>query len=155
MADNYNEGHPGYTISRIGAVAGPGLAESPNIVLLHAGTNDLNNSPRPANESYANAPTRLGALIDEVLAQVPGTVVVVAQIINAANAGTEEKIQAFNQAVPGIAQQRADAGMKVAVVDMSSVGAGELIDGLYPTPTGYKHMGDLWLGALQRVTAMG
>ena len=90
MSDNYNEGHPGFTISQIAAVAGPALAMRPNVVLLHAGTNDLNNSPPPANESYVDAPARLGALVDEVVERCPGAVVLVAQIISAANVNTEE-----------------------------------------------------------------
>lgn len=132
MSDNYNEGHPGFTISRIAAVAGPALAMRPNIVLLHAGTNDLNNWPPLANESYADAPARLGALVDEVVERCPGAVVLVAQIISAANVNTEARISAFNAAVPGVVRERVERGGKVAVVDMSGVGVGELVDGLHP-----------------------
>ena len=105
MSDNYNEGHPGFTISQIAAVAAPALAMRPNIILLHAGTNDLNNWPPPANESYADAPARLGALLDEVVERCPGAVVLVAQIISAANASTEARIRAFNAAVPGVVRE--------------------------------------------------
>ncbi|OCK88387.1 carbohydrate esterase family 3 protein [Cenococcum geophilum 1.58] len=132
MSDNHNEGHPGFTISRIAAVAGPALAMRPNIILLHAGTNDLHNRPPPANESYADAPARLGALVDELVERCPGAVVLVAQIISVASASAEARIRAFNEAVPGVVRERVERGGKVAVVDMSGVGVGELVDGSHP-----------------------
>jgi len=155
MEDNYNEGHPGYTISGISGVAHNGLKEKPNIVLLHAGTNDLNNKPPPSNEKYADAPTRLGDLIDKVLDFVPDAVVLVAQIINAKEDTTEERIKVFNAAVPAVVQKRADAGSKVMVVDFCSVGTDELIDSLHPNPAGYLHMGAIWFTALIDAAAKG
>ncbi|KAF2810068.1 SGNH hydrolase [Mytilinidion resinicola] len=154
MADNYNQGFPGYTISQIGGAAGPGLDMKPNVVLLHAGTNDLDRTP-PSNEPYADAPARLGTLIDQILKELPESVVLVAQIINAKDAATEARIKTYNAQVPAVVKQRADDGWKVAVVDFRSVTADELIDGLHPTPVGYKHMGDIWFGGLQAVAEAG
>ncbi|KAF2499251.1 SGNH hydrolase [Lophium mytilinum] len=154
MNDNYNQGYPGYTISGIAGIAGPGLDMKPNVVLLHAGTNDLDRVP-PSNEPYADAPTRLGTLIDQVLKALPESVVLVAQIINAKDAATEARIKTYNAQVPAVVKQRADDGWKVAVVDFSSVTKDELIDGLHPTPVGYKHMGDIWFGGLQAVAKAG
>lgn len=85
----------------------------PNIVLLHAGTNDLNLSP-PIDPDHA--PERLGALIDQLVADGPDAVILVAQIINAANAQTESLIQKYNDAIPGVVAQRAK-NHKVAVVE--------------------------------------
>ncbi len=71
MQNNANEGHPGYIITQIHNVMGPGLAFKPNVVLLHAGTNDLNRPPL-VNESWADAPKRLTSLIDDVVKTFAG-----------------------------------------------------------------------------------
>lgn len=130
MADNYNEGHPGYTISQITGVMGPALDMRPNIVLLHAGTNDL--KPDTATEPYEETPKRLGNLIDGIIKTCPDAVVIVAKLIQAANAEDNQRTATFNGAIPGVVQTRVDAGHKVTIVDQSVVGPDELIDGVHP-----------------------
>ncbi len=131
MQNNANEGHPGYIITQIHNVMGPGLAFKPNVVLLHAGTNDLNRPPL-VNESWADAPKRLTSLIDDVVKMLPDSLVIVAQIIQAKSAQTEANIKVFNQAIPGVVAQQVKMKRKVTYVDQSVVGPDELIDGLHP-----------------------
>lgn len=131
MPNNENEGHPGFTISQIDNVMGPGLELRPNVVLLHAGTNDLNR-PESANESWADAPKRLGSVIDNVLKACPDAVVIVAKIIQAANVQTASNLKTFNEAIPGVVEQKVKNGSKVTVVDQSVVGVDELVDKLHP-----------------------
>lgn len=131
MTNNNNEGHPGYTISQIDNVMDPGLSFRPNVVLLHAGTNDLNR-PETAAQSWADAPKRLGTLVDDVLKICPDAVVIVAKIIQAAPNQTEANIKAFNQAVPAVVNARVKQGYKVTWVDQSVIGTDELLDGIHP-----------------------
>lgn len=42
MPDSDNEGHNGATIDQISLFATVSLPQRPNVVLLHAGTNDIN-----------------------------------------------------------------------------------------------------------------
>ncbi|KAL6711300.1 hypothetical protein ACN47E_005831 [Coniothyrium glycines] len=149
MPDNDNEGYPGYRISQIHEAMGKALAMRPNVVLLHAGTNDLN-KPARDTESWEDAPVRLGRLLDEVLRVCPDAVVMVAKIIQAEAAQTAKNIQAYNNAIPGIVQKRSRAGHKVIVVDHSIIGPAELSDGLHPTYAGYAHMGDIWYHAIKK-----
>lgn len=130
MADNYNEGHSGYTINQINTVMGPALQMRPNVILLHAGTNDLN-KVAPI-DPVASAPDRLGALIDNVLTVCPDAVLLVAKLINAADSASEANIQTYNEVVPGVVQERFNKGYKIATVDQSVVQASELIDGVHP-----------------------
>jgi lysophospholipase L1-like esterase len=131
MHDNDNEGHSGFRINQIHEVMGKALEMRPNIVLLHAGTNDLNRE-EIQGEAWADAPERLGNLLDEVLRVCPDAVVMVAQIIQAAKAQTATNIKAFNDAIPGLVQERFAKGFKAVAVDHSIVGVAELIDGLHP-----------------------
>jgi lysophospholipase L1-like esterase len=131
MADKDNQGFPGYTISQIRGVAASGLALRPNVVLLHAGTNDLNRG-NPASEPDADAPRRLGLVLDDVLKAVPNAVVIVAKIIQSKQAGLNAGIKTFNNALPAIVAARVKNGSKVSIVDMSVVTASELSDNLHP-----------------------
>ena len=130
MSDNYNEGHPGYTITQIENVMTPALQQRPNIVLVHAGTNDL--VPTAPAEPSAEAPARLGALIDAILQTCPDAVVLVAKIIQAADADANARITTFNDAVPGVVQARVENGFKVTSIDQSAIGSDELGDGIHP-----------------------
>jgi hypothetical protein len=131
MADKDNEGHPGFTINQIRPVAGGGLASRPNVVLLHAGTNDLNRG-NPSNEPDSDAPRRLGLLLDDVLKAVPNAVVIVAKIIPAKNSGLAANIKTFNNALPAMVAERVKKGSKVSIVDMNVLSLNELSDSLHP-----------------------
>jgi lysophospholipase L1-like esterase len=131
MTDKDNEGHPGYTIKQIRPVAGGGLAYRPNVVLLHAGTNDLNRA-NPSDEPDSEAPGRLGALLDDVLREVPEAVVIVAKIIPTRDVGVSAKVKTFNNALPAMVAERVAKGSKVSIVDMNVLGPDELCDKLHP-----------------------
>ena len=154
MTNNENEGHPGATISQIQQYANNSLPEKPNIVLIHAGTNDMNDDP--PDEPYATAPDRLGSLIDTVVAgAAPDALVLVAQIIQAGNVTTNARIATFNDAVPGVVAQRAVLGQNVKVVDFRSITPADLQDGLHPSEEGYLKMGDIWFVAIYAAAQQG
>ena len=153
MTDNFNEGWPGYTINQIAGKAQLSLPERPNVVLLHAGTNDLNDDPPP--DPYASAPGRLGTLVDQIIAACPDAAILVAQIINAANSSTESRILKFNAQIPHLVAERVRAGHHVMAVNFSSITASLLQDGLHPTDVGYSMMGDIWFKAIQEVAKKG
>src|SRR4029079_4277604 len=79
-----HEGHRGYTMDTAcsdtgisGQLVDQAIAgQKPQIILLMIGTNDINRSV-----DVANAPVRLGKLIDEIVADAPGALVVVSTII--------------------------------------------------------------------------
>lgn len=103
-----------------------------------------------------HAPDRLGALIDQLIKYgADGTVILVAQIINAANAQTESLIQKYNDAIPGVVAQRAN-NHHVAVVDFrNSLQSSDYADGLHPNDNGYRKMGDIWFKAIQEAADKG
>lgn len=115
----------------------------------------MNANPPTASEPYSSAPDRLGSLIDQCIQGNPDAVILVAQIINSRNAGTESRIETFNNAVPGVVAQRANAGHHVMVVDMRSVTTNYLFDDLHPNDAGYKKMADLSFSGIQSADAKG
>lgn len=148
-----HEGYSGFTIDD--APGHTGIAPlvdaaismfRPHIILLHIGTNDVN-----GNVDLPNAPSRLGALVDQIVGDIPTSLLVVAQIIPTTSDTTNVAIQAYNAAIPGLVQQRAMAGKHVTMLDMYSVFTARanfktalMDDMLHPNVAGYAAMGDAW-----------
>lgn len=149
MTNNKHDGFGGKSINGISSGTRNTLAEQPNVVLLHAGTNDMNDDP--PREPYDTAPDRLGDLIDEILDAVPQTTIIAAQIVQSAFTKTRDRISTYNAVLPDIVAKRSDKGAKVLMVDMSSIGAHgvNIVDRLHPNDTGYEIMAEFWFRGLQ------
>lgn len=153
-----HEGHGGYTIdsdmghSGISGSITDGALEQyhPHIVLLMIGTNDIN-----GNVDVAGAPTRLGNLIDDITTRAPDTLVVVATIMPIDNAGTDQRVQAYNAALPDLVNERAADGKHVVLLDNYAAIAQDpnfrtslLADYLHPNDAGYAVLGASFYGAI-------
>ena len=149
-----HEGYSGYTIERIANdVAGPALAAAdPDIVLLHIGTNNLYQGMPP------NAPQALAGLIDQITEAEPEALVVVAQITPLGGFFPNNGVDEYNAAIPGIVQERVDAGKHVLLVNQFEPIAAnpnfvqQLVpDNIHPNEAGYALMGDTWYAAIESV----
>ncbi|XMA08360.1 hypothetical protein WAI453_001151 [Rhynchosporium graminicola] len=150
MTDNHNEGHPGAIITEISNYSRVSLVLRPNLILLMAGTNDMN------NDLLAGASDRLGDLIDLCFTACPDSVILVAQLTPSANASVEARIEQFNPTVMSVAAIREQRGMKIAVVNMMNfVTTADLEDGLHPNDVGYAKMADAWYEGIQRASMKG
>jgi lysophospholipase L1-like esterase len=145
LGDHDHEGHSGWRIDQLDANIVSWLRTSaPHTVLLHIGTNDVNQ-----NFDLANAPARLSTLVDHILATAPGVEVFVAQITPEADPTFEARIRAYNAALPDALRGK---GPRVHLVDMhSALGTADLADGVHPTAVGYARMGAVWYAALRSV----
>lgn len=132
------------------------LLELPNVVLLHAGTNDLGELH---GLPYEEAPDRLGQLMDTILETVPNVTLIVAKIVYSAEPRTDRgsRVDRFNAALPDIVEERVAKGFKVQLADLSSIGkaAVDMSDGLHPSDVGYRRMAIKWFEAMQNVTRAG
>jgi lysophospholipase L1-like esterase len=146
-----NQGHSGWTIDQIkGLVPMPALADNPDIILLLIGTNDMYSQSQPV----AQAPQRLGVLLDAIAMGDPHALLVVAQITPLQNSTWETNVGAYNAAIPSIVQPRASAGAHILMVDQHTgfdVSTMLSSDGVHPNQTGYNHMGDVWYAAIRDV----
>ncbi|CAO1598290.1 hypothetical protein XANCAGTX0491_002060 [Xanthoria calcicola] len=149
FANNRHEGQSGARISTISANADRTLPQRPNVVLLHAGTNDIGVTPDAAQQ--------LDNLVEKILARCPDAVVMVAAIIHRANPADDALTVKFNVEVRKIVQDRRDVrGQHVYLVDQyAAILPGDLIDGLHPSPAGYDKMAEAWRLALDQVVSTG
>lgn len=151
MSDPDNEGHSGYRIDQIAALADASLTRyRPNVVTLEIGTNDLNGNYQPST-----ATARLKSLVNQITAAVPDATVLVASLV-VSTSGTEEQYRAaYNQAIPQIVSEAQAAGKHVAYVDMSSLTTADLADTLHPNDMGYQKMADAFHRGIQAADSAG
>ncbi|MFI5689780.1 FG-GAP-like repeat-containing protein [Streptomyces sp. NPDC051636] len=153
MSDRDHEGHSGWPISDIDGAANNAVPTfRPNVVLIHAGTNDLKRGAPDPN----GAPGRLAKLLDDVIEDAPDAAVIVAQVVPSKDDGTNDRINAFNGAISGIVEQRAKAGKHILSVDMGGLDPDtDLADELHPNDAGYDMMADIWYQGINRAAARG
>jgi lysophospholipase L1-like esterase len=151
MPNNLNEGHNGATIDQI-ATYTSAYGQRPNVILLHAGTNDLNLRLDPAT-----APQRLDSLIEKLISACPDATIIVARIIPSTHPGLAALISVFNRAITELIEQRvAQREQRVMVVDMpSGVKPEDIVDGLHPGDGGYDKMAIKWAIAMTAANSMG
>lgn len=138
-----HEGHFGWTINQVDdLIPDPALNPAPHIVLLHLGTNDINQN------MGSGAPARLGSLIDQIVTKLPSALVIVAKIIPEPSKAAG--IATFNDALPQVVQTRANAGKHVILIDQfTGFPASELGDGVHPNQAGYTRMAGVWYAAVK------
>ncbi len=154
-----NEGHSGWGISEVNPNSGgnagiatvipspafgSGSGGVPNIILLHIGTNDQ------GSFAATQMTSDLTGLLDKIIANAPDALLVVAQIIPLGY-GTNDVIKAYNQAIPGVVQQRAAAGKHIVPVDMyTAFNTSTMLgsDSIHPNSTGYQFMADHWYSVI-------
>ncbi len=141
--DDDNEGHSGWTISRLARRVDRWLAAyRPEIVLLHIGTNDVR------TDGYrSGAARRLGVLLNRIRRDRPTAYVYVARIAGSRQPDLQRRIDAYNRGVAGVVAARRDAF--VHVVDQTAVRAPRL----HPNDAGYAAMADNWFAALMDMRA--
>ncbi|WP_282701686.1 ricin-type beta-trefoil lectin domain protein [Streptomyces sp. CC219B] len=151
MSDPDNQGHSGYLIEQIAALADASLTRyRPNVVTLHIGTNDLDRS-----HQVSTATTRLRNLVTQITAAAPDATVLVASLVVSTSGSEEQYRAAYNQAIPQIVRDAQAAGKKVAYVDMSALTTADLADALHPNDAGYRKMADAFHRGVQTADSAG
>lgn len=141
-----HEGFSGWTIqqiyNRLFSTMAPSvaMAQEPEIVLLHIGTNDMYQGPQ-------GAPERLATLIDDLTERLPDSLIVVSTIIPFPQSAAT--VSTYNMALVTVVNERIAAGKHVAFVDQfEGFPTGELGDGVHPNQQGYNRMGAKWYQAI-------
>ncbi|MFE9021384.1 ricin-type beta-trefoil lectin domain protein [Streptomyces sp. NPDC007808] len=151
MSDPDNEGHSGYRIDQIAALADASLTRyRPNVVTLHIGTNDLQGA-----SEVDTAIARLRSLVSQITADVPDATVLVASLVVSTSSSEEQWRGTYNQAVRRIVSDAQAAGKRVAFVDMSSLTTADLADPLHPNDSGYEKMAEAFRRGVQAADSAG
>ena len=140
LPDKDHEGHSGWVISQIASNVNNWLnTYNPDVMLLMIGGNDTLAGTVPT--------TALGNLIDQITNQKPNLTLFVADYYYSlpSNANYQLIVQ-YDAAIPGLVQQKANAGKHVYFVKLSDaqLATSEYADGLHPTDSGYSKLATIW-----------
>lgn len=141
LRDADHEGHPGWRIDQIAARADGWLATyRPDAVVVHLGTNDMIQGYR-----VADAPERLAALCDRIVAAGPGVTVYVSSLVASSDPVVDKRIDDFNARLPGLLTGRPGV---VFVDQHAAMDRRDLTDNVHPTDAGYRAIADAWYAAM-------
>lgn len=152
LDDRDHEGHSGFRIDEIAASVETWLTpDEPDIVLLLIGTNDVVQDHR-----LDTAHERLGDLIDQIIATVPTTHVIVGSIPQIVGGPYDERVVAFNAELPDVVGERIEDGEPVTYVDINAVIDRDDLhtDYVHLNATGYCKLADVWYRAIRSVLGL-
>jgi len=141
--DRNHEGWSGFATTDIAANLNGWLAGNPpEVILLHAGTNDI------GAVSVAEAITGLTSILDIVHAFDPGITVVLGQIIN--QQIFSQDVVEYNDQMVGLAQTKRAAGHKILLVDHENALSypDDMLDLEHPTDGGFAKMSGVWFDGM-------
>jgi len=156
MVQNAIEAWKGADVEYVSYAANFSLWHRPNIVLLHAGSNDLRYSIE--NPPYFDqTASRLGRLIDQITAACPDAVVFVAKIIQSLDVGSlQATVRAYNAGVVKEVHERSAQGKRVVLVDMEeALTASDMADVAHPNDAGHAKMGAVWYKYIRQIIGSG
>ncbi|KAH7375540.1 SGNH hydrolase-type esterase domain-containing protein [Plectosphaerella cucumerina] len=154
MDDGYYGAWSGQTIQFMSDHIDASLAQLPNVILLHAGTNDMN--PNPAVSLQGSDPVeaagRLGQLIDKILTACPDAVLLVAVIISSCAPIQQANVRDYQALIPAVVQPRLEAGRRILAVDFSELRTDVLsADCVHPSDDGYDLLADQWYNFMTQI----
>ncbi|KIW02386.1 uncharacterized protein PV09_06206 [Verruconis gallopava] len=151
MPENEEEGWNGFTIDQISQKATNALKAKPNLVLLLAGTNNMNNASQAAT-----APAEMSNLLGKVIAGSPRAVVLVGTILPSTQPGRQSLNDQYNSALQQIVKDGQSTGKRVLLVPTgSAVDPDELVDGIHPNDAGYDKMAIAWIQGVNTAQDQG
>jgi acyl-CoA thioesterase I len=141
--DMDHEGHSGWRADEILArIQAWAAAVSPDVILLHIGTNDL-----WQGQSVASTVSDIGAIIDTVRIVNPRIRVLLAQLIPQTG---HSFISSLNAALPALAADKNQPDSRIVLVDQYTGfhPSSMTYDGTHPNDTGDSRMADRWFEKL-------
>ncbi|MGA9380813.1 MAG: GDSL-type esterase/lipase family protein [Phormidium sp.] len=119
-------------------------ADTPDLVLLKIGTNDI-----LQDFQLSTAPDRLSEIIDEITKKAPNAQVVVSSVLPIDRTQDLQQAKTYNSFIPGIVSSKVSQGKKVSFVNMfDKLTMSDLPDQIHPSLDGYVKMGNAWYDAL-------
>lgn len=139
LGDRNHEGHSGWRIDQLRAqIDGWSNTYRPELVLLHIGTNDINQ-----NYNLSSAPSRLQDLVNRICTNNAGVELIVASLIPIN--GRSSQVSSYNSAIPGIVTNAKNSGCKASFFNMNQyLTLADIPDGTHPSVSGYNKMAEAW-----------
>ncbi|KAH7303623.1 hypothetical protein B0I35DRAFT_342432, partial [Stachybotrys elegans] len=149
MEDNDHQGHSGKMLADINGYWKESIQARPNVVLVHAGTNNMD-----LEVDLAGSPGVMEDIIDGLLRNAPDATVVVMPVIWAKDSRMQANTDAFNEKVKSIVETRQSASKHVLLAP-TDITADDLSDKKHPNNKGYQKMAESWFEAILEADSKG
>lgn len=142
MRDNNHEGHSGKYLVDILSYIDLSLPAKPNVVLVHAGTNNMDKEV-----DLDKADSLIESIIDKLFQGSPNATVLVAPVIWANDPRMQANTDAFNKKLVFIIERKQENGQHILSVPIE-ITAADLDDRKHPNKDGYGKMAAAWYNAI-------
>ncbi|KAH7171375.1 SGNH hydrolase-type esterase domain-containing protein [Dactylonectria macrodidyma] len=149
MPDNDHEGHSGEYLREIGQYWELSIRARPNVVLIHAGTNNMDKEVE-----LNNSLTLMENMIYGIMDEAPEAVIFVAPIIWANDTRMQANTDKFNEELNATIQEMQDDELRILQVPID-IGLSDLSDRKHPNNKGYQKMANAWFDAIGDAHARG
>ncbi|KAK2026942.1 GDSL-like Lipase/Acylhydrolase [Colletotrichum zoysiae] len=154
MADNQNEGWPGFRIDQVLEKAKVSVPEDlPNLVLVNAGTNDCAQS-----HDTDGAGARMLEMLEFIWATSTRATIALSTLLPNGNATTEACVLRVNEQYKALIAEQQALSKKLVLADMHTDAgplASDLVDGTHPDEAGYVKMANIWFASIKDAASRG
>lgn len=139
-------------IDEVAKAAERSIPSHPDLVLLHAGTNDAAD-----NIDIEHVGDRLRQLISRLFDAIPDVSIVASTLLPNSDPETESNIAIVNEQISSMVHSYQTQGKHITYVDFSSshFTVSDLSDGTHPADSGYLKMAEVWYQGIEKLDDKG
>ncbi|ENH70553.1 hypothetical protein FOC1_g10012483 [Fusarium oxysporum f. sp. cubense race 1] len=157
MKDGHFAAWSGKTVQYINDHVDPSLEQRPNLILIHAGTNDMNSNHRVS--TVGNHPqettNRLKSMIEKMISKCPDATIIIGMITDVCDNKSyhfqRDRTTIYRGHIAKLAAELSKDGSHVLAADFGPFDDTLLSDCVHPTQKGYEILGDWWYDFIHQI----
>ncbi|KAF5646818.1 acetylxylan esterase [Fusarium sp. NRRL 52700] len=157
MKDGHFAAWSGKTVQYINDHIDPSLEQRPNLILIHAGTNDMNSNHHISTDGNHPQGTanRMRSMVEKMMHRCPDATIIVGMITDVCDKEwyhlQRERIKIYRGHVAELAAELSANGSHVLAADFGPFDDTLLSDCVHPTQKGYEVLGDWWYDFVHQI----
>ncbi|SCV53587.1 related to acetylxylan esterase [Fusarium fujikuroi] len=157
MKDGHFAAWSGKTVQYINEHIDPSLEQRPNLILIHAGTNDMNSNRHISTDGNLPQDTtnRLRSLVEKMMSKCPDATIIIGMITDVCDNEwyhfQRERTKIYRQHIAKLASEFRTNGSHVLAADFGPFDDALLSDCVHPTQKGYEILGHWWYGFIHQI----
>ncbi|KAF4965458.1 hypothetical protein FSARC_6760 [Fusarium sarcochroum] len=157
LKDGYFAAWSGKTVKYMDDHVDPSLKQRPNLILVMAGTNDMNSNPDISTEGNDPKETteRLRKMVEKMISKCPDATIILGMITNVCDNkqyhDQRERTKVYRGLIAELATELKADGSHVIAADFGPFKDSDLSDCVHPVQQGYQIMGDWWYDFVHQI----
>ncbi|KAI7770376.1 hypothetical protein LZL87_002747 [Fusarium oxysporum] len=157
MKDGHFAAWSGKTVQYINDHVDPSLEQHPNLILIHAGTNDMNSNHHVSTDGNHPQETtdRLKSMVEKMMSKCPDATIIIGMITDVCDSEwyhfQRERTKIYRGHVAKLAAELSANGSHVLAADFGPFDDMLLSDCVHPTQKGYQVLGDWWYDFIHQI----